>query len=127
MEHVHQALYYLSWVLLTGGGLLCIIGAIGLLRFPDMFTRMHAAGVIDTGGAALILIGLMLQTGWTLDTVKLLFILLFLLFTSPTASYALARGAISDGHRPEEAEIKVDDPEVQPQDSADGVGRQKDA
>jgi multicomponent Na+:H+ antiporter subunit G len=100
MEIVNQILFYLSWALLAAGGLLCVIGALGLLRFPEIYTRMHAAGVIDTGGASLILFGLMLQSGLTLETVKLAFILFFLFFTSPTAGYALARGTWSAGHRP---------------------------
>ena len=100
METVHQVLFYLSWALLAAGALLCVIGAFGLIRFPETYTRMHAAGVIDTGGATLIVAGLMLQSGLTLETVKLAFILFFIYFTSPTASYALARGAWSAGHRP---------------------------
>ena len=100
MDVVNQALFYLSWALLSAGGLLCVIGALGLVRFPETYTRMHAAGVIDTGGATLIIVGLMLQSGLTLETVKLAFILFFLYFTSPTAGYALARGTWSAGHRP---------------------------
>jgi multicomponent Na+:H+ antiporter subunit G len=92
-EFLRLAVFYLSWACLTAGALLCVCGALGLIRFPDVYTRMHAAGVIDTGGAALILIGLMLQAGWSLITVKLLIILFFLLFTSPTATHALAKSA----------------------------------
>lgn len=93
-------LYYLSWGLLVCGGLLLIVGAIGILRFPDLYTRIHPAGLIDTGGASLILCGLMLQSGWSLVTVKLLLILFFLLFTGPTATHALARAALAGGLRP---------------------------
>ena len=100
MEIIHQILFYVSWALLAAGGFLCVIGALGLLRFPEIYTRMHAAGVIDTGGVSLILVGLMLQSGLTLETVKLALILFFLFFTSPTAGYALARGTWSAGHRP---------------------------
>ncbi len=100
MEIVNHILFYASWALLAAGGLLCVIGAFGLVRFPETYTRMHAAGVIDTGGALLILAGLMLQSGLTLETVKLALIMFFLLFTSPTAGYALARGTWSAGHRP---------------------------
>ncbi len=113
MDIVNLVLFYLSWALLAAGGLLCVIGAAGLLRFPETYTRMHAAGVIDTGGAGLILAGLMLQSGLTLETVKLAAILFFLFFTSPTASYALARGTWSAGHRPiahEKAAEPVRDP-----------------
>ena len=89
-----------SGVLLLAGGFFLIAGAVGMVRMPDMFTRLHAASLTDTGGASLILIGLMLQSGWTLVTVKLAFILLFILFTSPTAGYALARAALHAGLKP---------------------------
>ena len=63
-----------SWLCLVGGGFFCVVGALGMLRMPDFYTRMHAASVIDTLGAGLILLGLMLQAGLTLVAVKLLFI-----------------------------------------------------
>lgn len=92
--------FFVSWVFLAGGALACVIGAVGILRFPDVYTRMHAAGVVDTGGASLILMGLILQEGFTLVTAKLVIILFFLLFTSPTATYALARSASNSGLQP---------------------------
>lgn len=92
--------YIASWVLLMAGSFFCISGAVGTLRFPDFFTRMHAAGVTDTLGAGLILIGLMLHTHWDLVLLKLIFILLFTLFISPTASHALAKAALHSGLKP---------------------------
>ena len=92
--------FFVSWALLAAGAIVCIVGSLGLIRFPDVYTRMHAAGVVDTGGAALILLGLMVQEGFTLVTFKLAIILFFLLFTSPTATYALARSASSSGLQP---------------------------
>lgn len=88
----------LGWVLLIGGGFFVVVGGIGVMRMPDVFTRLHAAGVTDTLGAALVLIGLMLQSEARLSfiTVKLLLVLVFLMFTSPTSSHALARAALSD-------------------------------
>ena len=83
----------LSWVCLLGGGVFLIAGAIGILRFPDFYSRLHALGVCDTMGAGLILLGLMLQGGLTLVTVKLMLILYFVLFTGPTAIHALAAAA----------------------------------
>jgi multicomponent Na+:H+ antiporter subunit G len=76
------------------------VGGIGFVRLPDFFTRLHAAGVTDTMGAGLILLGLMLQGGVSFVTVKLVLILVFLLFTSPTASHALAHAALVSGHKP---------------------------
>lgn len=90
----------LSWALLLAGGFFVVVGGIGLIRLPDLYTRMHAAGIGDTLGAALILFGLMLQAGFTLVAVKLVLILVFLWFTSPTASYALANAALFAGLEP---------------------------
>jgi multicomponent Na+:H+ antiporter subunit G len=90
-----------SWALLSAGGLFVLIGGIGALRMPNLYTRMHAASVTDTLGAILVLAGLMLQAGLTLATVKLVIILLFMLATSPTASYALASAALLSGIRPD--------------------------
>ena len=89
-----------SWAFLGLGAAFLIIGGIGMLRFPDLYARMHAAGVIDTLGAALILIGPAFQAGLTLVTLKLLLILVFVLFTSPTATYALANAAYRSGFLP---------------------------
>jgi len=87
------ALDIASWFLLIGGSALIIIGAIGIIRLPDVFCRMHAAGIIETAGAGLILAGLILQAGFTLVTVKLVLIGAFLFFTSPTTTHALAGAA----------------------------------
>lgn len=93
-----------SWALLLSGGAFGIIGAVGMLRFPDFYTRLHASGITDTLCAVLIIFGLMLQSGLSLLTVKLLLILLFLLFTTPTATHALARAAVLDQIEPVLAE-----------------------
>jgi multicomponent Na+:H+ antiporter subunit G len=89
-----------SWTLLAGGSFFLLVGGIGLLRMPDFYTRLHAAGVTDTGGAGLMLAGLMLQAGLSLVTVKLLLALFFILFTSPTACHALAKTALQEGLKP---------------------------
>lgn len=90
----------LSWICLGIGGAFAAIGAIGLLRMPDMFSRMHAAGITDTMGAGFILLGMALDHGFTLVTVKLALIFIFIMFTSPTSSHALARAAIHGGLTP---------------------------
>jgi multicomponent Na+:H+ antiporter subunit G len=90
----------LSGVFLLLGSFLGITGAVGLFRFPDFFTRAHAAGVTDTLCAASFLFGLMLQAGLSLITVKLLFILLFILVTSPTATHALTKAALHSKLKP---------------------------
>lgn len=88
----------LSWIFLLLGSFFCISGGVGVLRFPDFFSRMHAAGVTDTLGAGCIVLGLLLQSEWNfLVIVKLLLIIAFLYITSPTASHALAKAALHGG------------------------------
>jgi multicomponent Na+:H+ antiporter subunit G len=92
-----------SWLLLGSGAVLCLAGGVGLLRLPDVYARMHGAGLIDSGGAALILIGLMVHPAdWTV-VVKLAVILFFLYVTSSTATHALANAAHSSGLEPYDA------------------------
>lgn len=95
------ALHIASWACLVAGAAFCIIGALGLVRMPDFFTRMHAGSVTDTLGAALILLGLGLQAGFTLVAAKLAIIFVLLIFTSPAATHALARAALNHGIEPQ--------------------------
>ena len=90
----------MSWVCLVAGGLFCVVGAVGLLRMPDFYTRMHAASVIETLGAGLLLLGLVLQAGFTLVAAKLVILGLLIFFASPTATHALARAAMARGLAP---------------------------
>ena len=107
---MEMVLNILSWLLLTSGGLFVLVGGIGALRMPDLYTRMHAASVTDSIGPILVIGGLILQAGMTLASIKLAAILLFLLLTGPTASNALASAAILSGHRPDKAqEISQED------------------
>ena len=90
----------LSWSCLVAGGFFCVVGGIGLIRMPDFYTRMHAASVIETLGAGLLLLGLMIQAGVSLVTAKLLMIGLLIFFTSPAATHALAKAALVRGFQP---------------------------
>jgi len=90
----------LSWIFLMGGCFFILAGSIGLLRLPNFFTRLHAASVTDTMGTGLVIIGLLLQAGWSQAGSKLLLILLFMFFTSPTATHALAKAALHGKLRP---------------------------
>jgi multicomponent Na+:H+ antiporter subunit G len=89
-----------SWLLIVSGGAFLIVGAVGIVRMPDMYTRMHAASVIDTLGVGLMVAGLMLQAGLSLVTVKLLFLLALIFFTGPVVSHALAQAALYAGLAP---------------------------
>jgi multicomponent Na+:H+ antiporter subunit G len=92
------ALDVLSWILLLTGSAFVLIGGIGALRMPDLYTRMHAASVTDSLAPILILSGLMLQADFGLYALKLGAILLFLLLSGPAASNALASAALLSGH-----------------------------
>ncbi len=84
----------LSWILILSGGAFAIIGALGSLRFPDFWSRLHAASVTDSAGMILLLAGLCLQSGFTLITVKLILIGVFLFITGPTSTHAVANAAL---------------------------------
>lgn len=90
----------LSWALIVAGSGFVLAGALGMLRMPDVYTRMHAASVVDTLGAGLLLIGMMLQAGPTLVSLKLLFLLALFVFVGPVASHALAQAALHQGVEP---------------------------
>lgn len=93
------ALDIASWFCLVTGGIFCVIGGVGLLRLPDLYTRTHGATIIDTLGAGLILIGLLLQSEPGTVAVKLVLVLVLILCTSPIGSHALVKAAASHGHK----------------------------
>jgi len=85
------------------GSFLCISGGVGLLRFPDFYTRMHAVGVTDTLGTAMILVGLMILSTDFLVFAKLVMVLLFTLLIGPTTSHVLAKAAFHNGVIPKDS------------------------
>ena len=91
---------YLSGALLLAGSFFVVVGGIGVLRMPDVFTRLHAAGLTDTMGSFFILTGLMLRTEFGGVTLRLALVLAFLWFTSPVATHALAKAALHGGLEP---------------------------
>ena len=97
---IGSILEIVSGIALGLGAFLLISGGVGLLRFPDFYTRMHAAGVTDTLATILTIVGLMLIGGWSLAQFKLALIIVFVLFTSPTAAHALAKAAQHGGLAP---------------------------
>ncbi|HUS55289.1 MAG TPA: monovalent cation/H(+) antiporter subunit G [Thermohalobaculum sp.] len=90
----------LSWAALLGGSFFYVVGAIGLNRMPDIFTRMHAVSVSETLGVGLLILGMALQAGVTLITVKLIIIMVVMMWTGAVATHALARAALHDGEKP---------------------------
>lgn len=91
---------WLSGAMILAGSVFVVIGAVGLVRMPDLYTRMHAGSVADTLGAGLLIGGLMLHAGFSLVTLKLLFLLALFFFTGPVASHALAQAALHEGVDP---------------------------
>lgn len=99
------ALDLASWVLILAGGGFCLIGAVGILRMPDFYTRVHAASVTDVVGSFAVLLGLALQAGLSLAAVKLAIIAALIFFTSPAATHALVKAALGRGVEPLGAEV----------------------
>jgi len=95
-----SVLDWMTAILAAAGGFFVLVGGIGALRMPDLYTRMHASSLTDTLGSMLILAALMLQGGASLATIKLAAIAIFLLLTSPVSSYALGNAALLSGHEP---------------------------
>lgn len=99
----------LSWAAIAGGLFFMLVGTFGILRLPDIYTRLHAAGMTDTMGAGFLLLGMALQTivgimhgetSYWFVLVRIFLIYSFLLFTSPIATHALARAGIAGGVEP---------------------------
>ena len=87
----------LSGFFIACGVLALLIGSLGLLRLPDVYCRIHAVGMIDTAGASFIILGMIIHEGFTLVTVKLVLIGVFMFFTSPIATHAVAQVAYKSG------------------------------
>ena len=89
-----------SWALILLGSFFTISGALGLVRMPEVFTRMHAASVIDTLGVGFLILGMCLQAGFSIVCLKLLFLLLLFVFTAPVVTHALAQACLHAGIEP---------------------------
>jgi multicomponent Na+:H+ antiporter subunit G len=99
-----MAVQILSWGFILSGSAFTITGGIGILRFPDFWSRMHAASVTDSAGMILLVLGMCLQAGLTLITVKLLIIAAFIFITGSTATHAVANAALVSGAKPDSDE-----------------------
>ena len=99
----------LSWICVLAGIFFMVVGTVGIIRMPDVYTRLHAAGMTDTMGAGFLLLGMCFQVAPGLITVRLILVYAFLLFTSPIATHALARAALVGGDEPVSADLKGDE------------------
>jgi len=93
-----------SWTLILLGSFFTVVGAFGLVRMPEVFTRMHAASVTDTLGVGFLILGMALQAGFSLITLKLAFLLALFFFTGPVVTHALAQACLHEGIQPRLAE-----------------------
>jgi multicomponent Na+:H+ antiporter subunit G len=89
-----------SWILILLGSFFTVVGTLGLVRLPDVFTRMHAASVTDTLGVGLLILGMGLQAGPSLVTLKLLFLLVLFFFIGPVVTQALAQACLHENIQP---------------------------
>ncbi len=90
----------LGGVLCVVGAVLTVVGAVGVLRFPDFYSRLHAASVIDTSGATALLLGMALLAPSWLVVAKLAVVWLFMFISGPTAAHAAANAAHTAGLQP---------------------------
>ena len=97
---MNLAVDLLSVVLIFAGGLFFIAGTVGLLRFPDLFTNLHALSKADNLGLGLVVMGLLLRVATPGDAVKLLLIWVLAMFSASTTCHLIARKALRTGERP---------------------------
>jgi multicomponent Na+:H+ antiporter subunit G len=93
-----------SWLCILLGSFFTLAGAFGLVRLPEVFTRMHAASVVDTLGVGFLIVGMGLQAGFSLISLKLLFLMALFFFTGPVVTHALAQACLHENVRPALAE-----------------------
>jgi multicomponent Na+:H+ antiporter subunit G len=83
------------------GSVVSLIGAFGLIRFPDIYTRTHAQTVVNVGGTCLILVGVFLEVPFlSLYSTKSILLIIFIFLTSPVGTHAIARAAYKSGVKP---------------------------
>ncbi len=97
MNFLYDIMQLIAWALILMGSVMAIIGALGALRFPDFWSRLHAASVTDSGGVIFLLLGMGIHSGFNLITFKLFLIGAFLFITGPTSSHAVANAALVSG------------------------------
>jgi multicomponent Na+:H+ antiporter subunit G len=94
-----------------------LVAAVGFVRLPDVFCRLHVTGVLDTLGAPFVLLGTAIYIGYDLVSLKLALAIVFIAATSPLLAHLLARAALEAGHKPGMIES--------PQEAARGAARPK--
>lgn len=90
----------LALIFMLSGFFFTLVAALGVLRFPDFYTRLHASGKGDTLGIGLSILGLAFYHGFTLISLKLLFIVIFIFLANPIGTHAICRAAYRSGLKP---------------------------
>ena len=93
---------YVALTVIGIGLLFDLFGCVGLVRLPDIYTRLQAATKCVTLGTCMVLLGVLMYTGFNPTGVKAVVCMAFVLATSPTAAHAIARGAYRCGVRMKE-------------------------
>jgi len=102
---------YVAAALLIVGSLLSAVAVLGILRFPDVFTRLHAASNAGPLGAGLILLGLAVVSGDWAVAIRCVLGFFFLILTSPVSAHLLARAALRSGITPD-SRTSIDDRQI---------------
>lgn len=93
-------LFILGGALILAGLFFMMVAAIGFVRLPDVFSRLHVTGILDTMGAPLVLLGVAVWVGPSLTAGKLVLAVVFLYMTSPLVGHLLSLSAVEAGYRP---------------------------
>ena len=99
----------ISYLFAFIGLTLFFFGTIGIIRFPDIYTRLQASSKCDGAGTIALLIGLIISEGINVFSIRIVLILFFLLLTNPISTHAIARSAVIRGIKPWRREIKEKD------------------
>jgi multicomponent Na+:H+ antiporter subunit G len=89
-----------AMILISIGTFFLFVGSWGIVRLPDFYSRTHAVSLSDTMGIILVLGGLMVYEGFTLQSAKLFIAIVFMALAGPTGSHAIARAAFRAGLKP---------------------------
>ena len=90
----------IAYLFIFLGLVFMFFGTLGIIRFPDIYTRLQTSSKCDTAGAIALLVGLILKQGLDSFSLRILIILVFLLLTNPVATHAIARSAAIRGIKP---------------------------
>jgi multicomponent Na+:H+ antiporter subunit G len=97
---------WLAISLIVVGLIFLVIGSIGMLRLPDVFSRAHALSLTDSLGAIFVLLGLAVYEGFTINFLRIIVVLILVYLLNPVISHATIRAAYRSGLRPSKKENK---------------------